>query len=64
MIGEFKKSWSTACKKAGCPGRIPHDFRRTAARKLVKAGVPRPNSETLEGHFSDSMFHRLRNLGH
>jgi integrase len=31
----------TACKRAGAPGRVPHDFRRTAVRKLEPAGVPR-----------------------
>ncbi len=34
-IREFKRSWKTACKDAGTPGRIPHDFRRTAVRNLV-----------------------------
>ena len=30
-IRDFRKVWKTACTNAGCPGRIPHDFRRTAA---------------------------------
>jgi hypothetical protein len=37
----FIKAFKTACMKAGCPGRIPHDLRRTAVRNLERAGVPR-----------------------
>jgi integrase len=40
-IAGFRKAWTKACKHAGCPGRIPHDFRRTAVRNLERAGVPR-----------------------
>jgi len=28
-ITSFIKAFKTACRKAGCPGRIPHDLRRT-----------------------------------
>ena len=38
--GEFNKAWRKARVAAGCPGRIPLDFRRTAVRNLVRAGVP------------------------
>jgi hypothetical protein len=27
-IARFEGAFRTACKAAGCPGRIPHDFRR------------------------------------
>src|SRR5689334_3265797 len=36
----FNKAWRKARTDAGCPSRIPHDFRRTAVRNLVRAGVP------------------------
>jgi integrase len=29
-IRAFNKAWANACVGAGCPGRIPHDLRRTA----------------------------------
>jgi integrase len=41
QIKYFRRSWLTACKNAGVPGKIPHDFRRTAIRNLERAGVPR-----------------------
>jgi hypothetical protein len=37
---QFNKAWRKTRVNAGCPGRIPHDFRRTAVRNLVRAGVP------------------------
>jgi integrase len=40
-LSGFVKSRRKACKAAGVPGRIPHDFRRTAVRNLERAGVPR-----------------------
>jgi hypothetical protein len=39
-IKSFRVAFRTACVDAGCPGRVLHDFRRTAVRNLVRAGVP------------------------
>lgn len=57
-IRSFYKAWDTACRKAGCPGRIPHDFRRTAVRNLVRVGVPEAVSMKLTGHKTRSVFER------
>lgn len=32
-IRNFRKAWKTACRKAGVPGMLRHDFRRTASPK-------------------------------
>ncbi|MCC7032580.1 MAG: hypothetical protein IT179_07070 [Acidobacteria bacterium] len=46
----LRKHWAAACTAAGYPGRIPHDFRRTAVRNLVRAGVPEAVAMRLTGH--------------
>ena len=54
----FDKAWRRAREKAGCPGRIPHDFRRTAVRNLERAGVPRSVAMKLTGHKTESVYRR------
>jgi len=57
-IKDFRAAWKSACRKAGCPGRIPHDLRRTAVRNLVRSGVPERVCMMLTGHRTRTIFER------
>jgi hypothetical protein len=72
-IKTFRRSWLTACVKAGLGteirstdgklikkigSRIPHDFRRTAVRNLERAGVSRSDAMKMVGHKTEAIYRR------
>jgi integrase len=51
-------AWQTACKAAGLPGRLLHDFRRTAVRNLERSGASRSAAMAVTGHLTESVYRR------
>ena len=57
-VKDFRDVWASACRVAGCPGRVPHDMRRSAVRNLIRAGVSEKTAMLLTGHKTRVIFDR------
>jgi integrase len=57
-IKSFRGAWANACTSAGYPGKIPHDFRRSAVRNMERAGLSRSVAMQLTGHKTESVYRR------
>jgi integrase len=57
-VKQFSKAWKSACEAAGKPEALFHDFRRTAVRNMIRAGVDRKIAMMISGHKTESVFNR------
>jgi integrase len=57
-IEDFRGAFSSACTATGVPGRLLHDFRRTAVRNLERDGVSRSAAMAMVGHKTEAIYRR------
>lgn len=51
-------TWREAAKAAGLPGRLFHDYRRSAVRDMIRAGVSQTVAMSVTGHKTVAVFAR------
>ncbi len=57
-LGDFRRSWLVACRKAGLGHRWFHSLRRSAARNMSLQGIPEKVIMSIMGHKTRVMFDR------
>lgn len=57
-IRSLARAWDGACRRAGLPGRVFHDMRRSFVRNAIRAGIDRDTAMALSGHRTHAVFSR------
>lgn len=58
-LGRFDKTWKRAVKKAGFPGLLAHDLRRSGVRDMIQeAGLTEAHAMLISGHKTRAMLER------
>jgi len=57
-VRDFRGTWDALVKKAGLPGLLLHDMRRSAVREMIRRGVPQKTAREISGHKTDAVFSR------
>jgi integrase len=57
-VESFVKAWKKATARAGLPGLLVHDLRRSAVRNMERLSVPRSVAMRITGHQTESVYRR------